>query len=407
MTSLTGTFASVKDVGPLPLVVSEKCCSVVTAEMTQNGDDIETSDAEGRNGSKQSYYLTPVDGVSKGNASKGEHTVQYKHTQKNFCVAKQTGSTSHTQQVSPLCPSDKSQCGSHRSNRPTLRMSLLQHIDHILGSDSFQQGELCVAAGVVCKRTMIDPRCLPVQHEFIGVIRENESIDEFLKLLSQALAMLLSDGDVTVTVCKPDACEQLVAAEFVIHASYTSASARVTLPCNQVPELGKPDKKLAETVTDHVTQTLGYVRKLQTHQHSAFVFVLSLDSIAQVKFDLADANVLWCEAPSSASEGNASPVCEPSLFPPMWRHDIAFWEDPEQQYFDETKLHQLIREITGDTIKNVILMNVWTDPSTGKTSRCYREIYQSSVKAVSHDLAHSLQNAVRLTVAKEMNVELR
>ena len=210
-----------------------------------------------------------------------------------------------------------------------------------------------------------------------------------------------------MTVCKPDVCEQLVAAEFVLRASYTSTSARVMLPCNQVPELGKPDKKLATTVADHVTQTLAYVGKLQTHQHSASMFVLSLDSIAQVKFDLADANVLWCEAPSSESEGNAPPVCEPSLFPPMWRHDIAFWQDPEQEFFDETKLHQLIREITGDTIKNVILMNVWTDPSTGKTSRCYREIYQSSVTAVSHDLAHSLQNAVRLTVAKEMNVELR
>ena len=173
MTSLTGTFASVKDIGPLPLVVSEKCCSVVTAEMTQNGDDSETSDTDGRNGSKQSYYLTPVVGDSK---DKGEHTVQCQHTQKNFCVAKQTGTSSHTQQMSPLCPSDESL----RSNRPTLRMSLLQQVDRILCSDSFQQGELCVAAGVVCKKTMIDPRCLPVQHEFIGVIRENESIDEFL-----------------------------------------------------------------------------------------------------------------------------------------------------------------------------------------------------------------------------------
>ena len=417
MAALTSMF-TVKDIGPLPLVVSEECCPAVIAETNYNGVNPEKSDAGGMDETKLSYHLTPVEGHSNASTSKDGHTVHYRQTHPTLCGPDHSSSAQHSEsascrrKVSPLCTSGEPRCNPQKSCRTTLRTSLLQHVNQVVGCNAFPQGALCTSVGVVCRRTLIDPNCLPVQHEFIGVMKANGSIDGFCSSLSRSLDTLLSDSNVTITLHRPDnvdICEQVVDAEFVLSASYMSANTKVTLPCNQVPELGKPDKRLAEQRSVTVSHRLGHVRTLLTHQNTAFGFVLSLDSIAQVKYDLTDTNVLWCEVPSSESnEGRAQPMCQrqPSLFPPMWRHDLAFWEDPKE-IFDELKLHELIREITDDTIKNVILMNVWTDPSTGKVSRCYREIYQSSVRAVSHDLAHSLQNAVRLTVAREMNVELR
>ena len=401
--TLARTFASVKDIGPLPLVVRQKCCKSLMVATETNPKDVDS--AGGWQENRRNYYPTSVCGCRDDGTSKDGHSVDCRRTQdtvryQDDCYLIQQGE-------SPSCTQQGESQGLYR---PALRTSLLQHDTHILGCDAFHQDELCTASGVVFRRAPIDP-CRPaVKHQFIGVTKDNGSFDDFCGSLLRSLDMLFSDGNVKVALRKPDKGDAPVEwtdLEFVISASYVSANTMLSSPCNQVPEMGKPDKMLAQSESANVSHTLGYIHKLGAHPNSAYAFVLSLDSVALVKYDLMDTRVLWCEVPCrDANEGRTQPTFPPSLFPPMWRHDLAFWENDEES-FDELRLHEIIREVTDDAIKNVILMNVWTDPSTGKTSRCYREIYQSSVHAVSHDVAHSLQNAVRLTVAREMNVELR
>ena len=401
--TLASTFSSVRDVGPLPLVVHARCCraSMVLTETNHKGVD---SDGGEWHENRRSYYLTPVYDCH-GDTSKDECSVDCRRTQDTL----QDQDDCHMihQAESPSCTQ---QGESQRLYRTALRTFLLQYDNHILVCDAFHQGELCTASGVVFRRAPIDPSCPAVQHQFVGVTKDDGSFDDFCGSLLRSLDTLFSNENVKVILCKPDKDDTTVECsdvEFVLSASYISTNAMLSSPCNQVPEMGKPDKKLAQSECGNMSRALGHIQKLGADENSAFAFVLSLDSIALVKYDLMDTRVLWREAPNRESyDGGTQHVFPPSLFPPMWRHDLAFWETGEES-FDELRLHEIIREVTDDAIKNVILMNVWTDPSTGKTSRCYREIYQSSVHAVSHDVAHRLQNAVRLTVAKEMNVELR
>ena len=400
--TLARTFASVKDIGPLPLVVRQKCCKSPMVATETNPKDVDS--AGGWQENRRNYYPTSVCGCRDDGTSKDGHSVDCRRTQGP--VGDQDDCYLIQQAESPSCTQQGESQGLYRS---ALRTSLLQYDDHILGCDAFHQGELCTANGVVFRRAPIDPSRSAVQHQFIGITKENGSFDDFCGSILRSLDMLFSDDNVKVTLCRPDKGDTAIecVVEFVINASYVSANTMLSSPCNQVPEMGKPDKMLAQSESANVSRPLGHIQKLGAHPNSAFAFVLSLDTIAQVKYDLMDTRVLWCEVPHRESnEGRTQPSFPPSLFPPMWRHDLAFWENDEEP-FDELRLHEIIREVTDDAIKNVILMNIWTDPSTGKTSRCYREIYQSSVHAVSHDVAHSLQNAVRLTVAKEMNVELR
>ena len=52
-------------------------------------------------------------------------------------------------------------------------------------------------------------------------------------------------------------------------------------------------------------------------------------------------------------------------------------------------------------------MNVWTEPETGKTSRCYRLIYQTPDEVLSQEAARELQLTLRKVLEEDMNISLR
>ena len=210
-----------------------------------------------------------------------------------------------------------------------------------------------------------------------------------------------------------------------VTCTYTSTNRFTTASCNQVQSIGKADPAVASTCESAtVTKTLGYLallmqssaedEELQCEQLQVMCFICDVDSLALCKFDIPDYRLLLSENSAvldqfrlrnskASSSFKYNPV---SLHPPLWRHDLSFWENPNETT-DEDKLVNVIHDIAGDVVTRIFLMNLWTDPDTALISRCYRIVYQSLDKPLSHTDAHDIQNSVRLTVAAVLNVQLR
>ncbi|XP_060565341.1 ferredoxin-fold anticodon-binding domain-containing protein 1 homolog [Ruditapes philippinarum] len=99
-------------------------------------------------------------------------------------------------------------------------------------------------------------------------------------------------------------------------------------------------------------------------------------------------------------------IKSPSLYPMTFIHDMSFWENKNLP-FCMFKYCDIIRDVAGDCVIGLELLDTYTELVSGKTSRCYRLTFQSADKVLSYDTSWRLQSLIRLEVEKKMKIELR
>ena len=66
-----------------------------------------------------------------------------------------------------------------------------------------------------------------------------------------------------------------------------------------------------------------------------------------------------------------------------------------------------MRNIGGDLVEEVTLIDEFTNKKTARTSNCFRITYRSMERSLTDDEVNALQERVRAGVADELKVELR
>jgi hypothetical protein len=319
--------------------------------------------------------------------------------------------------------SNQSECGESRkicsgpSNRDIyasedlyLRCTLLNNMPN-----DGKPGELFYCYGCVYRRgDNIDCRDLPMKHELL--ITGGDHDLSLMKDVTRRVVSAVVGGDHDVMVTEVlDGMEPWLMSHvkqadlYSVEITYKSTNQSTTEACNQVSDTGKPRIPEKSVKCAKLSRHCGYVGV--KHDQTVFV-LLYLDTLCQIKYDIPDARLLWSQDPSflvqfSHLTPEESYQFKPlSLYPPLWRHDVSFWENPEQQ-FSERQLIDVVRDVAGDSLKRVMLRNVWEEPETGRVSRCYRLVYQSYEYAISHTMGHQLQDAARLALTTSMGVQIR
>merc|ERR1712146_19910 len=92
-----------------------------------------------------------------------------------------------------------------------------------------------------------------------------------------------------------------------------------------------------------------------------------------------------------------------SKYPPTDR-DVSFWL-PEA--YSPNHLADLVREIAGDLVESISLVDEFTHPKHGRTSHCYRIVYRSMDKTFTTEEVNEIQDRVRQSIAHDLKGELR
>ncbi|XP_062610331.1 ferredoxin-fold anticodon-binding domain-containing protein 1-like [Saccostrea cucullata] len=143
------------------------------------------------------------------------------------------------------------------------------------------------------------------------------------------------------------------------------------------------------------------------------IFSLNLDKLAVLLFQLPNIRLLW-SVDSRVVEvyqrilSSDPPLLLPtiSLYPLLFSHDISFWEN-SQLPFNEADFLSVIREVCGDLVVCVELLDRFHSVELNKVSRCYRLQFQAYDRALSYETSWKIQSHLRLCVASVMKVELR
>uniref|UniRef100_A0A7S0N3C7 phenylalanine--tRNA ligase n=1 Tax=Pyramimonas obovata TaxID=1411642 RepID=A0A7S0N3C7_9CHLO len=146
----------------------------------------------------------------------------------------------------------------------------------------------------------------------------------------------------------------------------------------------------------------------------AWAFGLGLERLAMVLFDIPDIRLFWTSDERFTSQfqagcfvqgGSAVKFASFSKFPPCLK-DVSFWlETPEQNI--ENNLCEVVRNIGGDLVEAVTLIDDFTNKKTGKRSNCFRITYRSMERSLTNEEIDNLQEQVREAIEQKLGAELR
>ena len=75
--------------------------------------------------------------------------------------------------------------------------------------------------------------------------------------------------------------------------------------------------------------------------------------------------------------------------------------------FEPNDFFEIGREVCGELVENMSLVDEFTNPKKGKTSHCYRITYRSMDRSLTDDEVNAMQETLREKAESQLGVELR
>ncbi|RYP19636.1 hypothetical protein DL765_003229 [Monosporascus sp. GIB2] len=157
-----------------------------------------------------------------------------------------------------------------------------------------------------------------------------------------------------------------------------------------------------------------------------WAFGLGLDRIAMLLFQIPDIRLFWSQDKRFLRqfEGVSDDLDALRRFKPFSKHpgcpkDVSFWlgsttsaaggggSAPGPQDFHENDVMEIVRSAAGDAVEDVRLVDAFTHPKTGRRSMCYRIMYRSLERTLTHAESNELHHRVCRSLVKKLGVEIR
>jgi phenylalanyl-tRNA synthetase alpha chain len=167
----------------------------------------------------------------------------------------------------------------------------------------------------------------------------------------------------------------------------------------EITQAKRPHQRERESVC-------GFYYTLLIEQACSWAFGQGLERLAMILFGIPDIRLFWTEDRrflDQFASGKVERFVPYSTFPPCYK-DMTFWI-PEA--FNENDLSEIVRELAGDIVESLELIDSFTHPKTKRDSRCYRINYRHMDRSLTNQEINELQEQVRALVVQKLGVELR
>jgi phenylalanyl-tRNA synthetase alpha chain len=174
------------------------------------------------------------------------------------------------------------------------------------------------------------------------------------------------------------------------------------------------------------------LNKAGVSNRSGWAFGVGLERIAMLLFGIPDIRLFWSQdarflsqfSAPTPNDGTSERIWNIARFVPFSKHpacpkDVAFWlksssssagglpASASAHDFHENDIMELVREIAGDAVEDVRLMDEFKHPRTGRKSLCYRVNYRSLERTLTNEEANGMHEKLRERLVQRFGVELR
>jgi len=151
------------------------------------------------------------------------------------------------------------------------------------------------------------------------------------------------------------------------------------------------------------------------HDKVGWAFGLGLERLAMVLYGIPDIRLFWSTDTGFLSQfSEASPDTRftykaHSKFP-QCTNDLSFWlpsTETEGDLFSPNDFYDLVRDVGGDLVEQVSLVDEFTNPKTGRTSQCYRIVYRHMNKTLTQAEANQTHKSIEEAAVRSLDVTIR
>uniref|UniRef100_A0A8C0AXN1 phenylalanine--tRNA ligase n=1 Tax=Buteo japonicus TaxID=224669 RepID=A0A8C0AXN1_9AVES len=281
--------------------------------------------------------------------------------------------------------------GCHISKQYYLRPSLLPYAQAIIQRGAFLPGTLHVLSGPVFRKCLIAPYSMPVFHEMVFVCAVNRGTE------NKCIQMLMNNIKSSI-----HSFHQTVP-HFKVSINLQELSKIQYFICMEIDTSGSCEKGFC----------VGIIRTAHYELVSSELVVvfasLNLDLLAMLICGISDWRMLWTSDTRFLRQfprGELRLFKSFSLYPPSYVHDVSFWV-PDGEQFDEVAFHTVARQVSGEMVVSIQLIDSFQQSETGRKSLCYRLTFQSCDKALSRQEVAGMQLLFRKEINQRLRVALR
>ncbi|KAF2257971.1 phenylalanyl-tRNA synthetase mitochondrial precursor [Lojkania enalia] len=155
-----------------------------------------------------------------------------------------------------------------------------------------------------------------------------------------------------------------------------------------------------------------------------WAFGLGLERIAMLLYSIPDIRLFWSTDSRFLSQFSSSQPLRrflPYSKYPACVKDVSFWlrtaasaaggrannATAASHDFHENDVMEIAREVCGDLVEDVRLVDEFVHPGTGRRSLCYRTNYRSLERTLTNDETNELHERFRKQLVQKLGVELR
>ncbi|KFP26686.1 Ferredoxin-fold anticodon-binding domain-containing protein 1, partial [Colius striatus] len=299
--------------------------------------------------------------------------------------------------------------GCHFSKQYCLRPSLLPYAQAMIHRGAFLPGTLYVLSGPVFRKCLITPHSMPVFHEMVLAYAVNRGTESsYIQVLVNNIKTSIHSLHQTVSTLK-------------LNISLQEATSFETTELNDFAAFESQLSKIQyliwmEMDASGACEKGSCVGIIRTHHYElvsgelTVVFVsLNLDLLAMLICGISDWRMLWTSDTRFLRQfprGKLRLFKSFSLYPPSYVHDVSFWL-PDGEQFEEVAFHTIARQVSGEMVVSIQLIDSFQQAETGRKSLCYRLTFQSCDKALSCKEVAEMQLLFRKEINQLLHVTLR
>nr|CAD7393386.1 unnamed protein product [Timema cristinae] len=138
-----------------------------------------------------------------------------------------------------------------------------------------------------------------------------------------------------------------------------------------------------------------------------WAFGVGLERIAMILYDIPDIRLFWSTDSGFLCQFNnktASDVIKykaVSIYP-QCINDISFWL-PEDRLYSPNDFYDLVRNIAGDIVEQISLVDEFVHPKTQRISHCYKLVYRHMEKTLTQEEVNIVHRLIEQAVDKELH----
>ncbi|KAJ3725945.1 phenylalanyl-tRNA synthetase [Lentinula raphanica] len=139
-----------------------------------------------------------------------------------------------------------------------------------------------------------------------------------------------------------------------------------------------------------------------------WAFGLGLERIAMILYSIPDIRLFWSTDARFLSQFEAGKITtfKPYSKYPSCYKDVSFW-NPEGAPLHDNDFCDLVRDVAGDLVEDVKMIDSFVHPKSNRSSSCYRINYRSMDRSLSNEEINELQKNVVSRLTDAFGVEIR